>query len=61
MSNILVEIKEQICTLTVNRPDKLNALNKSTIQELGGCVQKVDEDKEVRAIIITGAGTKAFV
>jgi len=61
MSNILVDIKEQICTLTVNRPDKLNALNKATIQELGQCVQEADNDKGVKAIIITGAGTKAFV
>lgn len=47
--------------LTINRPDKLNALNRETIQALSDAVAQADGDAGVRAIIITGSGTKAFV
>ena len=48
-------------TITINRPTKLNALNKATIEELHEAFKACDADKEIRAIIITGSGEKAFV
>lgn len=59
--NVLIEIKEEICIITINRPDKLNALNKNTIAEIGKAVKEAENDAAVKGIIITGAGTKAFV
>lgn len=59
--NILVEKSNAVATITINRPTKLNALNKATIQELHEAFKVCDEDSEVRAIIITGSGEKAFV
>lgn len=59
--NILVEVQEQIQVITINRPDKLNALNKETINELSEAFKSGESNKDVRAIIITGAGIKAFV
>lgn len=61
MSNIIVEQKNRILYLTINRPDKLNALNKATIQELGEAIKKGDNDPSVGVMILTGSGTKAFV
>lgn len=59
--NILVEKSDLIATVTINRPSKLNALNKQTIQELHQAFTELQSDTEVRAIIITGSGEKAFV
>lgn len=59
--NILTESKDRICIITVNRPDKLNALNKQTIAEIGEAVKEACADKNVLGIIITGAGQKAFI
>lgn len=59
--NILVEKKEKIAQITINRPSKLNALNKATIEELHEAFKALQDDKSVRAIIITGSGEKAFV
>src|SRR5690554_6295853 len=59
--NILVQKNNQIATITINRPSKLNALNKATIEELHTAFNDCNEDKEIRAIIITGSGEKAFV
>lgn len=47
--------------ITVNRPDKLNALNESVLQELNEALAAAETDREVSAVIITGAGEKAFV
>jgi enoyl-CoA hydratase len=52
---------EGIAQLTVNRPEKLNALNSETVAELRDAVQQVANDNQMRALIITGAGEKAFV
>jgi len=60
-SNILSTSDDGICTITVNRPDKLNALNKDTIAEIGAAVHAAAHDPEVYGIIITGSGPKAFV
>jgi len=59
--NILVTKENGLAIITINRPDKLNALNKATIQELHDAFKAQDEDTAVKAIIITGTGEKAFV
>lgn len=59
--NLLVEIDSYVAILTINRPKKLNALNKMTIAELHRAFAQLNEDKKVRAIILTGSGDKAFV
>jgi enoyl-CoA hydratase len=61
MENILIEKQENIAVITINRPTKLNALNKQTIQELHDGFKTLSEDKSVKAIIIIGSGEKAFV
>ena len=61
MENIFIEKQDNIAVVTINRPTKLNALNKATIQELHGGFKVLNEDKSVKAIIITGSGEKAFV
>lgn len=60
-SNILYTVENSICTITINRPDKLNALNKDTIAEVGVAFAAAQKDDQVRGIILTGAGTKAFI
>ena len=60
-STLLSEIENQICTITINRPDKLNALNKKVIEELGFAIEEVYRNNEIKSAIITGAGPKAFV
>jgi len=61
MENILIEKQDNIAIVTINRPTKLNALNKATIQELHHGFDQLNNDKEVKAIIVTGSGEKAFV
>lgn len=59
--NILCEAKEGIAFVTVNRPQKLNALNDEVINELFDVFHKVKSDSSISAVIVTGAGDKAFV
>ena len=59
--NILSETSNGITTITINRPKKLNALNKETIQELHDAFDDANKDKDTKVIIITGSGEKAFV
>ena len=59
--NIIVQIEATIATVIINRPKKLNALNKVTITELHEAIKKLDNNKEVKAIVLTGSGNKAFV
>ena len=61
MENILIEKQDAIAIVTINRPTKLNALNKATIQELHDAFKSLNEDKSVKAIIVIGSGEKAFV
>ena len=61
MKNVTIEKEEKWAIVTINRPEKLNALNKETIQELHQTFNSLDKDKDVRAIILTGSGEKAFV
>jgi enoyl-CoA hydratase len=59
--NLLTRKSDGIGWITVNRPDKLNALNVETVEELRAAFQEFDKDDEVKAVILTGAGEKAFV
>ncbi|MDO6516289.1 enoyl-CoA hydratase/isomerase family protein [Zobellia uliginosa] len=60
-NNILVNDKEATAIVTINRPTKLNALNRETIQELHDAFEALEKDKGVKVIILTGSGEKAFV
>ncbi|PSL05107.1 enoyl-CoA hydratase [Cecembia rubra] len=59
--NILSEVKEGILYLTVNRETKLNALNFATLEEFRDIFNEVSDNKDIRAVIITGSGEKAFI
>ncbi len=59
--NILVSISNKVATITINRPTKLNALNKATIFDLHSCLQNLQIDTDIRVVLITGSGEKAFV
>ncbi len=61
MENILIDKNENIAVVTINRPTKLNALNKATIQELHDAFSELNNDASVKAIIVIGSGEKAFV
>lgn len=61
MSNLLIEKEGRVQLITINRPDKLNALNRRTISELGEAIKRAEADKEVGVIIVRGSGEKAFV
>jgi len=59
--NLLVEREGAVAIVTINRPAKLNALNAPTIAELGLAMEACAADASVRAVVLTGAGGKAFV
>jgi enoyl-CoA hydratase/carnithine racemase len=59
--NLRVEKREGVAVVTVNRPDKLNALNDETMAELDAAFAALGADPEVGGVILTGAGEKAFV
>jgi len=59
--NLLYERKDQIGYITFNRPKLLNALNRKTMEELGDLLSVARDDAEVRVLILTGAGEKAFI
>jgi enoyl-CoA hydratase len=59
--NVLVAIENGIGQITINRPSKLNALNVATIQELHNAFESLENNEEVKVIILTGEGEKAFV
>ncbi len=59
--NVLTEIADGVATLTVNRPEKLNALNSATRSQLVAILEKLRHDPNARVIILTGAGEKAFI
>jgi len=58
--NTLYEKTEGIATITINRPDALNALNEETIQELLARLEDAENDEAIKVIVITGAGDRAF-
>ena len=59
--NLTSSDRGAVRTITINRPDKLNALNRETINELGIAFTQAGEDDAVRVIVLAGAGEKAFV
>ena len=59
-STIKYEVKESIGYITINRPEALNALNKTVLEELFDVFNKIDADKDIRAVILTGEG-RSFV
>ncbi len=59
--NLLLEINDSIAVVTLNRPDKLNALNKLTLSELKNIFEELKNNNDAKVIILTGAGEKAFV
>ena len=59
--NLLFEVNDKIARITFNRPNVLNALNRKTMDELGDFLKKVRADDDIRVLILTGAGEKAFV
>lgn len=59
--NIILTEEESIATLTINRPNKLNALNKKTLEEISRALEELRSRTDIRVIILTGSGEKAFV
>ena len=59
--NLKFELEDGIVKLTINRPDKLNALNIQTIDEINEAFQEIYDNADIKAVIVTGAGEKAFV
>jgi len=60
-TNVLLEVSEGIAQLTINRPDKLNALNIQTIEEIKLAFEEINDNTEVKGVLVTGSGEKAFV
>ncbi len=60
-NNLIVNSEQHISTITINRPKKLNALNQETINELHEAFKAADADENIKVIIVTGSGEKAFV
>ncbi len=59
--NVLLEKKGRVAIVTINRPEKLNALNDATINELREVFTAIKNDEEIFSVVLTGAGEKAFV
>ncbi|HTL06966.1 MAG TPA: enoyl-CoA hydratase-related protein [Chitinophagaceae bacterium] len=60
-STLITSLEEGIYTITINRPDKLNALNKTVIEELAAAIKEVYTNPAIKSALITGSGNKAFV
>ena len=58
---LLLEVRDHVAVLTINRPDKLNALNDQVVADLAQAARGLKADAAVRGVILTGAGPKAFV
>src|SRR5882672_5441150 len=61
LTNVKLEKKNQIAYVTIDRPKVLNALNMATMQELWQVFSELKDDKQIRVVILTGGGEKAFV
>ncbi len=59
-TTLLTSLEEGIYIITINRPDKLNALNKQVFQDLNRALTEIYTNTEIKSAIITGAGPKAF-
>ena len=61
MSMVLLDVQEHVATITINRPEALNALSTAVLKDLEGVLDQVEKNAEVYAVVITGAGDKSFV
>ena len=61
LENVLIEVRGRVAVVTVNRPDKFNALNMATRRDILAAFDHLEKDPEVRVVVITGAGEKAFI
>lgn len=61
LKNVILEKENKVAIITINRPKALNALNSETLKELDIIVEDLENDDEIYAVILTGAGDKAFV
>ena len=59
--NLLYDVEDGVAWITANRPEKLNALNRATVEEIASAVGQASVDADVRVLVLTGAGEKAFV
>jgi len=59
--NIIYDVKDGLAFVTINRPQKLNALNSDLIHDLSDAFQQIKQDDGIKAVLITGAGDKAFI
>lgn len=60
-TTLLTSLENGIFTVTINRPDKLNALNKEVFNDLEALLNEIESNKEIKAVILTGTGQKSFV
>ena len=60
-STLLTSIENQIFTVTINRPDKLNAINRDVMNDLDAVLDEIENNNEIKGVILTGAGQKGFV
>lgn len=60
-TTLLTELENGILVVTINRPDKLNALNQTVFQELNAVLDEVESNPDIQSVLLTGAGPKAFV
>src|SRR5688572_13816408 len=58
---LLTSLEQGIFTITINRPDKLNAINKQVMNDLHEVIDEVESNDAIKGVILTGAGSKAFV
>jgi enoyl-CoA hydratase len=61
MNNLIIETADEVAVITINRPKSLNALNSETLGELNYCFGEIEKRKDIKVLILTGAGEKAFV
>ena len=61
MNNLLMDVVDEIAIVTINRPKALNALNSETLAELNQTFSDISKRKDVKVVILTGSGEKAFV
>ncbi|KAB2871161.1 MAG: 1,4-dihydroxy-6-naphthoate synthase, partial [Bauldia sp.] len=60
MQDVLYEVADRVATITINRPEVLNAFRLKTIEELTQAFDAADDDPNVRVVVLTGAGDRAF-
>jgi enoyl-CoA hydratase/carnithine racemase len=59
-TQILYDVADNIATITINRPEKMNAFTGTMIREMTDAFDRIDADDDVRAVVVTGAGDRAF-